>query len=159
MSFVRTVVRSGILQQGSTTFQDRLQRSQAPIVVLLCREQLSTQIEQRHEFPSENIRRFESIGIEQNFSDEFIVRLGHGHGTEQLFEIVGQFRSTTVPFACWIQRDEYARVRIDLNATLEQSQCGRAAFQSILNNLNLHRHGGEDSFVQSIELIETTPSV
>ena len=154
-----TFVRFGIAQQCSTTFEHCLQRSQTPIVVLLSGEQFSAQIEQSDEFLREILSLFESVGVEKNFGDQFIVRFRHRHGSKQLLQIVGQLRSTSVTFAGRIQSDEDAGIRIDLDGPIEEDQTRCTAFQCILNHLDLHGNSRENSFVQSVELIETTPRI
>ena len=49
----------------------------------------------------------ESLRVEHDFGDEFLVRLGHCYASKKLFEIVGQIGSSSISR---VHSDEYSSV-------------------------------------------------
>lgn len=129
------------------------------------------QVEDGHQLASQHLSVLEALGVEDDLGDELVVRPAHGHGPEQLLQVVWQLLSAAVAFPCWVQGDEHPRVRVQLHldeegrggnissisygtvsvyrqtewgvADLLPQQVTRAlvVFERVLNGLDLHGHG------------------
>ncbi len=73
------------------------------------------QVEDSHQLPSNGLGLLESLREEDHFSNLLVVRFGHGHRTEELFQVVGQFLSTAVTLASWVHSDEYTSIGVQIN--------------------------------------------
>lgn len=114
---------------------------------------------------------FVTFGEQKCFCNQFVVGHGHDDGTEELLEIVGQFLSSTIAFASRIERNEDARVLVQIDLQIyyryqpkkvlysfaEEVACLAATSQSILDGLDLHGDGGQYCFFQTVELVEAAP--
>ena len=67
---------------------------------------------------------FESFREEYDLSNLFIVWLRHSHGSEQLFQVVGQLLSATVALACRVHCDEDPRVVINVHLIIQNEYTG-----------------------------------
>ena len=115
--------------------QHRLERAQAPVVVLLPREELPGELEDRHQLGGEGLRVLEALRVHHHFRDELVVRLGHGHRAEERGEVVGELGATAVALARRVHRDEDARVGVDLGRDAVHLARGVVALDGILDDL------------------------
>ena len=58
---------------------------------------------------------FEALRVQNHFSDEFVIRLRHRHGSEQLLEVIRQLLPASVSLPRGVHRDKDARVMIDVH--------------------------------------------
>jgi hypothetical protein len=76
--------------------ENRLESSEAKVVVGLRRELLGAQVEEGDDLAGERLGGAEALGEEHDLSDELAVGASHGHASEELLEVVGEVGSTGV---------------------------------------------------------------
>ena len=83
--------------QGSRNDKHRLDCPQAPIVMVLLRQQLFAKSVERDESSSEKFCFCEGLGNQHDFRNEGEIRHHHSAGSEESFQIFRQLGSTSVP--------------------------------------------------------------
>ena len=91
-----------VAEEFSGYAQHRLERTKTPIVVLLRRQELLAEGEERDEFATQDPGVPKSLREENHLSDELKVWHRHGDRSEELLEVVGKLTSPAVPFTRWV---------------------------------------------------------
>ncbi len=115
---------------------------------------LLAQFEKRNDFLSENFRFFESADEEHDLGDVLAVGRGHRQRPEELLEIVGQLRATRI---AGVHGDEDADIFVQADGTPQKVDFRLRLAESVLDEQNLLRNGGENSLLQAVELVEARP--
>eukprot|EP00962_Isochrysis_galbana_P019611 scaffold5708_cov107-Isochrysis_galbana.AAC.11 len=131
------------LNELAADAEHRLERAQAPVVVLLRCEQLLRELEDSNELGRERLGVYKALGRHLHLRDELIVRLGHGHRAEERLEVVRQLRPAKVAFTGRVERHKDAGVELDLVHPAKQLHGRVAAFDGVLDYLDLLRDLGE----------------
>lgn len=100
----------------------------------------------------------ETLREKQCFGDQLDVWCRHSHRSKQLFEVIWQFRSTSVCFTGWVHGHENAGILVNRNSSAKKFKLRLLFLDGPLDHLNLLRNSRELLFKQSIELIEAPPS-
>lgn len=108
------------LQQVARAFQHSLEGSQAPVVVLLWGQQFPGHIEDCHKLPAQTLGVLEALAEQDDFSDEFVVGLGHGNRTEQLLKVVWKLLAASVALASRVQGYEDAGIKVNRHLRREE---------------------------------------
>eukprot|EP00968_Pinguiococcus_pyrenoidosus_P012901 scaffold1154_cov310-Pinguiococcus_pyrenoidosus.AAC.33 len=137
--------------------QDRLQGAEAPVVVLLLAEQLATEQEDADNLAGQVLGALEALAVEDHLRDQLVVRLAHGDGTEQSFQVVRQLAASAIVLPGRVESDEDASVEVDIRRSAQQLDLPTPAFDGILDDLDLLRDGGQLILLEPIELVETAP--
>lgn len=125
--------------------------------MLLIRKKLFTQCKQTNNFLSQLFSFFETLWIQENFSNELVIWDWHSNWSKKLFQIVRKSGSTTISFTSWVQSDEDTAVRINFHFLSNQLKVRLIGLDGKLYNLNLLRNSRELFLEQSIELIKAPP--
>mmetsp|Transcript_1997 Transcript_1997/g.5250 ORF Transcript_1997/g.5250 Transcript_1997/m.5250 type:complete len:276 (-) Transcript_1997:2227-3054(-) len=110
--------------------------------------------EQLDDARGELLRRHYTLTVKHDLGDQLAIGNHHRHGSEQRFEVVGQIATTRVS---GIHGDEGGHVLVQLDASPEQVDVGRVVEQPLLDAENLLTHGAQDTFLETIELVEAAP--
>lgn len=145
------------------------------------------QVEHSCEFACELFALFEALRVEDDLSNELVVRGRHGNRAEKLLQVVRELLSPSVTFTGGVQSDEHTGVSVQLHlhthtipsialhkilvivqsaASLDviyylfaQEVTGVSVLpQRVLNGLDLHGHSRQHGFLQTIKLVEAAPS-
>ena len=125
--------------------------------MLLRRQELLAEGEERDELAAQDPGVTESLREKNHLGDELKVWHRHGDGSEELLEVIREFASPAVPFTRRVQRDEDARVLVNIDVFPEESHGIQSRLERGLDGLNLRRHRGEHLLFQAVKLVETTP--
>ena len=137
--------------------QHRLERAQPPVVVLLPREQLLRELEDRHQLDRERLGGGEALRVHHHLRDQLDVGLGHGHRAEERRQVVGQLRAAAVALARRVHRDEDAGVRVDVGGGAVDLAARLLALDRVLDDLDRLRDLRELVGQQPVELVEAAP--
>mmetsp|Transcript_19505 Transcript_19505/g.56126 ORF Transcript_19505/g.56126 Transcript_19505/m.56126 type:complete len:212 (+) Transcript_19505:6194-6829(+) len=95
-----------------------------------------------------------ALAVKHHLRDELAIGNHHCDGTEESLEVVRQVAAAGVP---GVHGDENANVFVELDGPSQQFNGVLTFEQTSLNRKNLLANGGEDSLLQSIELVEASP--
>ena len=119
---------------------------------------LVAKVEERHNLRSKRFRSPETLREQHDLRDELAVRARHGHGSEQLGQVRRELRTTRV---VGVSRDEDTHVLVQLDVLPHQLDLGVRVLdesrKTLLDALDLLRDGTEDTFLETVELVEAAP--
>ena len=78
---------------------------------------LPSQVEDSRQLAPQHLSVPEALGVENDLGDELVVGSGHGHGSEQLLQVVWKLLPPAVALPRWVQGDEHPGVRVQLHLT------------------------------------------
>ncbi|GKT85477.1 hypothetical protein Ct61P_03327 [Colletotrichum tofieldiae] len=137
--------------QTSRADEDTLQRTKPKIVVGLLGQSRRALVEERNCVFGQLFGLVETLGVEHDFGDELLVGFGHGNTAEQLLQVVGR-----------VHGDEDTSVGVHAELSSNELGLGLLVFGSLLqaelNVLNLLRDSRQDSLLETVKLVETSPS-
>jgi hypothetical protein len=111
----RARVADRVSLQPAGRHEHTLERAQPKVVVLLVRELLGAQPEQRHDLAREALGRLEALRVEHHLPNELAIGLDHRNAPEQLLEIVRQLGTAGISR---IHGDEDAHVAAQRHGAL-----------------------------------------
>ena len=133
--------------------------AQPPFVVGLGRQLRRAELEEAHEPPREAPRGagLEALGVERRRRDGPRVGPDHGHGAEELLQVLRQRAPARV---ARVHGHEDARRRPQRHAVAPgpaEVDARVPREQRVLDRLELLRHGAEHALVEAVELVEAAP--
>ncbi|KAI6748665.1 hypothetical protein HG530_015438 [Fusarium avenaceum] len=153
-----TITQTSTLQTTRTD-QDTLQGTQAEIVVSLLRQLARALVEEGNCVLGELLGLVETLGVKHNLGDKLLVRLRHGHAAEKLLQVVGQVGTAGI---ARVHGNKDTSVFVDVKLTTYQLNLRLVILDTLLKTqldiLDLLRNSGQDSLLQTVELVETAPS-
>mmetsp|Transcript_19355 Transcript_19355/g.46759 ORF Transcript_19355/g.46759 Transcript_19355/m.46759 type:complete len:417 (+) Transcript_19355:7106-8356(+) len=137
--------------------EDRFQRSQTPVVVLLLREELLRQREQLHHLGPHDLGMLIPLRIQNHLPNQSVIRRRHSHGAEELLEVIREFGASAVAFPRGVEGHEDAGVGVDVDDRPEEVHLSALFLESCLDRLDLLRDRREHLGLEAVELVEAAP--
>mmetsp|Transcript_17017 Transcript_17017/g.54249 ORF Transcript_17017/g.54249 Transcript_17017/m.54249 type:complete len:785 (-) Transcript_17017:5142-7496(-) len=147
----------GAVQEVPRDTQHRFERAQAPVVVLLRRKELLGEVEHAHQLAPRVPRGSEALRKQQHLSNELVVGHGHGHGTEERLEVIGELAAAAIALARGVEGHENAGVEVHIHLLAHKLHLRLALLERPLDELDLRGDRGEDVLLQAVEFVEAPP--
>jgi hypothetical protein len=125
--------------------------------VLLLREELPGQGEEFHHLGPNHLGVLVPFRVKNHLGNQRVVRGGHGHRPEQLFQVVRELGAPEIPFSSRIQRHKDARILVDFDFLAQQLQPLPLLLERSLDGLDLLRHCRQHLRLEPIEFVEAAP--
>ena len=134
--------------------EDGFDSTHAEIVMILLGELLGRKRVKLHHLLRKRSSLGESFREEDNLSDKLIIRDHHRDGSEERFQVVGQFGTTRIT---GVHSNEHTEAEIQGNSLTLKIEFGQSSLDSRLNGQNLLGNNREHLNKDTIELVEATP--
>lgn len=73
------------------------------------------EVEDGDQLAAQHLSISEALRVEDDLRDQLVVGPGHGHGPEQLLQVVGKLLPSAVALPRWVQGDEHPGVGVQLH--------------------------------------------
>ena len=134
--------------------QDALDRAQAPVVVVLFREQLHVELEEANELDREHLGRLEALGRELDLDDGRKVGRAHGNAAEERLEVLGQLGA---PRVARVHRNEGTHRALEGNLLLLEDDLVCDGLDTVEQSAVLAGDHREHLDRDAVELVEAAP--
>mmetsp|Transcript_110735 Transcript_110735/g.352711 ORF Transcript_110735/g.352711 Transcript_110735/m.352711 type:complete len:877 (-) Transcript_110735:5495-8125(-) len=137
------------------TCQHCLQRTQTEVVVRLRGELVLAKVEQKHDLARQALSGAKALVEQIDLRNERLVRRGHGHGSEELLQVVRQVRAAGV---AGVHRHEDTDVGVEPHRLAQDLDLLLVLLVAGLDRQDLFTHRRQDPLLKTVELVKAAPS-